>query len=63
MSGTGLDLGKGKQRRASWTGRELENEDVDDDVALIARELEKGATGNKYGEQMSPACDTKLCWW
>ena len=32
----------GKQRRASWSGQELENEDVDDNVALIARELEKG---------------------
>jgi len=40
--GLGLGLGLGKQRRAPWTGQELENEDVDDNVALIARELEKG---------------------
>ena len=40
--GLGLGLGLGKQRRASWTGQELENEDVDDNVVLIARELEKG---------------------
>ena len=44
--GLGLGLGLGKQRRAPWTGQELENEDVDDNVALIARELEKEATGN-----------------
>ena len=40
--GLGLGLGLGKQRRVSWTGQELENENIDDDVALIARELEKG---------------------
>ena len=52
--GLGLGLGLGKQRRAPWTGQELENEDVDDDVALIARGLNCGATGYKQTSVSGP---------
>ena len=38
--GLGLGLGLGKQRRAPCTGQGLENEDVDDDGALITRETQ-----------------------